>query len=443
VLGAASVPATAAFAPIHRPRPSGEPPRSRIRVAAICTSFRFREHAHVILENFLEPYLFRGQFVDPAREFEVVSMYLDQKPSDDLGQAVARAYGIPAFTTIAEALTSGGSDLAVDAVLSIGEHGTYPKNAKGQVEYPRKRLFDAITAVIEKDGRPVPVFNDKHLSYRWDWAKEMVENARLLKIPFQAGSSVPLAERRPPLELAPGCTIREAVSIHGGPIESYDFHGLEVLQSLVEGRRGGETGVASVQFLEGDALWKAAEQGRWSTRLADAAMAAELGPGQPTVRDLVLRSPFTAQPPHGILLEYADGLKAAVLAIGANGIRWNFAAQVEGEDTPSATAFHVGPWQNRCLFKALSHAIQACFRDRKSPYPLERTLLTSGALDAAMDSRVGGGKPISTPHLADVRYAPVDFRAYRENGETWKIQTDDTPEPRGVDLTARRMSGGS
>jgi hypothetical protein len=416
-----------------------DPPR-RLKVAAICTEFRYRGHAHVILENFLEPYLFNGEVVDPTREFEIASMYLDQIPQDDMGRGVAKEYGIRVFETIPEALRLGGDDVAVDAVLSIGEHGRYPRNAKGQVEYPRKRFFDAIAGVVERSGRAVPVFNDKHLSYRWDWANEMVETARRLKMPFMAGSSVPLAERRPPMEIAPGVAIREAVSIHGGPLESYDFHGLEVLQAIVEARAGGETGVKAVRFLEGDALWKAADEGLWSIGLADGAMAAELGPSSPTLRDLIQREGFQT-PPHGILLDYSDGLRAIVLRIGSSGTRWNFACRIEGEASPRATRFHVGPWENRNLFKALAHAIQAHFRERRPPYPVERTLLTTGALDAAMDSRIAEGKRLETPWLAAVQYEPTDFRAMREMGETWRIVTEDAPQPKGIDLTGRRMLG--
>src|SRR5439155_22621461 len=143
----------------------------------------------------------------------------------------------------ADALCLGGKELAVDAVLSIGEHGTYPTNAKGQHEYPRKRFFDEITAVFRRGGRAVPVFNDKHLSYRWDWAKAMYDTARELKLPLMAGSSVQLAQRVPPLELPAGARITEAITTHGGSLDSYDFHAYEVLQSLVEARSGGETGV--------------------------------------------------------------------------------------------------------------------------------------------------------------------------------------------------------
>ena len=298
-----------------------------LKVAAIITEFTYRSHAHVILENFLLPYLFNGQWEKPG--MEVVSFYVDQFPeSRDMARDVARQFDIPIYPAIADALTLGGDELAVDAVLSIGEHGDYPVNEKAQRMYPRKRFFDEIAAVLRATGRGVPIFSDKHLSYRWDWAKEMVEVAQELNAPMLAGSSVPLAERRPPLELPQGAKITDAVSIHGGGVESYDFHGLEVLQSMVEARADGEVGVERVQFLDGDNLWKAAEQGLWSEQLARAAMEAELGSGQPAFRKLVELPAVNPQPVHGIVVHYRDGFRATMLKVGSSGIRWNFACRL-------------------------------------------------------------------------------------------------------------------
>ncbi|MGE3818597.1 MAG: hypothetical protein AB7I30_04130 [Isosphaeraceae bacterium] len=416
----------------------GAPQSGKMKVAAVVTEFTYRSHAHVILENFLEPYLFRGRRIDPG--MEVVALYVDQFPRSEIGREIAQSHGVPIYPSIARALCQGGDTLAVDAVLSIAEHGRYPVNAKGQTEYPRKRFFDEIVAVFEASGKVAPVFNDKHLSYRWDWAKEMVDTSRRLKFPLMAGSSVPLAHRRPPLELPREVELVGAVSIHGGGVEGYDFHGLELLQSMVEARKGGETGVSSVQFLTGEALWEAARAGVWSIPLADLAMAAEIGPGAPTLPELVKTPPFSRQPPHAIVLTYKDGFQAAALRIGSSGTRWNFASLAVGDESPRASAFYSKLWDNRCLFKALSHAIQAHFRNGKPPYPVERTLLTTGALDAAMDSRAAGGKLVATPHL-EFSYTPVDFEAYRENGESWKLLTPDTPQPRGVDTSGRRLGG--
>jgi hypothetical protein len=402
-----------------------------IKVGVITNVFFPRSHAHVILENFLEPYLFNGQVIRP--DMPIASMFVDQFPKNDMARGVARDFQIPLFPSIREALTLGGDTLAVDAVLLIGEHGDYPTNHKGQVQYPRKEFFDQIVQVFKGSGRVAPVFCDKHLSYRWDWAKEMVDTARAMQIPLMGGSSVPLAERRPPLELAPGAKIDEAVSIHGGGVESYDFHALEVLQSIVEARAGGETGVRRVRFLTGDALWKAAAAGDWSSQLAAAAMTAELGSEHELVRHFASRGQSALDTPatiHGILIDYRDGLRGTALKVGNNGIRWNFACRLAGQSQPLATSFYVGPWQNRNLFKALSHAIQTHFREGKPPYPVERTLLTSGVLDAAMDSKVADGSAIETPQLA-FSYAAKDFRPMREMGATWKIITEQTPEPAG------------
>lgn len=413
---------------------AGAAPERKLRVAAIITEFTYRSHAHVILENFLEPYLFNGKRAESG--MSVVSLYVDQSPKGDMARDVAKAYGFPIYPTIAEALRVGGDKLAVDAVLSIGEHGKYPINAKRQMEYPRKRFFDEIVAEFRRSGATAPVFNDKHLSYRADWATEMVATARAMGFGLMAGSSVPLAERVPPLELPSGAKITEAISLHGGGLESYDFHGLEVLQSMVESRAGGETGIKEVQLLEGDALWNAADEGRWSIELADLARATDPDPAMPgKLRDLVKAGTFKHKV-HGILVTYKDGLRGTVLNAARDGTHWHFACKVAGDPEPKATSFNVGPWENRNLFKALSHAIQAFFRANKAPYPVERTLLTTCALDAAMDSRVQKGMPVTTPYL-NVAYQSTDFRALREMGDTWKILTPGTPQPLGIDTTTR------
>jgi hypothetical protein len=405
-------------------------PQKRPRVAAVVTEFTYRSHAHVILENFLRPYYFNGQLTDPG--IDIVSLYVDQFPATgDMSRDVAKRYRFPIYPTIAETLRVGGNELAVDGVLSIGEHGNYPVNERGVVMYPRKRFFDEIAAVFRKSGRAVPVFNDKHLSYRWDWSAEMMEVARELKIPFMAGSSVPLAQRRPALEIPDGSVIQDAVAIHSGSVEGYDFHGLEMLQSLVEARRGGETGISEIQLIEGADVWKAAAEGRWNLKLAQAAMAAEHSKDFGSLQDFVEPADGKKYPVHAILIKYRDGLRGTVLRIGQNAARWNFACQIENQAEPVATSFYVGPWLNRNLFKALSHAIQTHIREKQAPYPVERTHLVTGMLAAAMDSRFEQHRPVATPHLG-IKYAARDFRAMREMGASWKIITEAQPEPTGI-----------
>lgn len=389
-------------------------PARRPRVAVIYTVLRFRSHAFNFLENCLRPLLFNGKLIEPT--IQVVSVYADQRVEEgDMTDDVVRRYKLHLGKRIEDALTLGTKALAVDGALLIGEHGDYPTNDLGQTQYPRKQFFDQIVAVMRRGNRFVPIFNDKHLSYRWDWAKEMYDTARKLRIPLMAGSSVPLAQRRPELEIPAGSVFEEAISIHSGGFETYDFHGLEVLQSMVEARKGGETGIARIEFLQGDALFKAADQGRWSRRLADAALRLEFGDKIPD-----LRQPINDQPTHGILVSYRDGLKATVLKVGRRADRWLFACKLAGEAQPRATKFYVGPWGNRNLFMALTNAVQQFIVRRESPYPVERTLLTTGALEAAVRSRSQNGRVVATPNL-NITYRPRDFRAYREMGTSWTM----------------------
>ena len=404
----------------------GQENRKRPRVAAIFTVFHFRSHAHVILENFLEDYLFNGRLTDPG--VDVVSFYADQLSERDMSREVSQKYKIPIFSTIRGALCLGGTELAVDAVLLIGEHGNYSVNELGQQLYPRKRFFDETVMVMKQSQRFVPVFNDKHLSYSWQQAKAMVGESRQLGIPLMAGSSVPLAQRRPPLEFLPETNFQEAVVVHGGSIESYDFHGLELLQSIIEMRRGGETGIESVEFLTGDAVWRAAEEGKWSLDLAKTAMETEWGQPLSSLRQLPGEEPYQ---PHAILLQYRDHFKATIVRIGKSYTRWNFACRRVGQHKVDATSLYTGPWGNRNLFGALAHAIQCHFRQGQSPFPVERTLMVTGVLEAAARSRKQR-TVMPTPEL-HWGYTAQDFKAMRELGKSWEILSKDVPQPPGVD----------
>jgi hypothetical protein len=250
----------------HRPASGRDQPppltRSRKRLAIITTVWRYLSHAQHMGDRFLVGYPWEGRWHRPA--VDVVALYVDQKPDDDQSAQRAHEFGFKIFPTIAETLRRGGQTLAVDAVLIIGEHGDYPRNQKGQILYPRYEFFREAARVFEQDGRAVPVFNDKHLSFSFIRAKEMVETARRLQFPFQAGSSLPVTWRLPSIELPHGCRIDEALAVGVGISDAMDFHALEALQCMVERRQGGETGVKRVQLITGESVWKAGREGRWS-----------------------------------------------------------------------------------------------------------------------------------------------------------------------------------
>ncbi|MBM3815313.1 MAG: hypothetical protein FJW20_27185, partial [Acidimicrobiia bacterium] len=144
----------------------------RPKIAAVVTEYRKFSHAQHILDRFLEGYGWDTLHHRPA--MDLVSLYVDQTPASDLSrERAARFPAMKIYRTIAEALTLGGGSLAVDGVILIGEHGNYPVNGKGQKLYPRYEFFQEIVKVFRASGRSVPVFNDKHLSWRWEWAREM------------------------------------------------------------------------------------------------------------------------------------------------------------------------------------------------------------------------------------------------------------------------------
>ena len=366
-----------------------EPPK---QIAAVVTEFRHRSHAHGIAGRWLEGFELDGQSDGPSSR--LVALYTDQVPANDMSRALCEKHKIPIYPTIRETLCRGGNKLAVDGVLLIGEHGNYPYNEKGQHLYPRRRFFEETVAVFRDSGRAVPVFSDKHLAYNWKDAKWIYDRAAELKVPFMAGSSLPTAWRSPPVEIELGAAIEEALAVGYGGIESYGFHALEMLQCMVERRQGGETGVVEVQALEGDAVWKAGDDKRWSRPLLSAALA--------TSTELTKQgSPEeNCKTPLAFLIEYQSGLKATVLMLSGHTSENLFAARLAGRGHPLATNFRLQNGFPSSHFTRLVQGIDQMFASGKPSWPVERTLLTTGILDAALTSRLEGQKRRETPELA-------------------------------------------
>jgi hypothetical protein len=301
---------------------------------------------------------------------------------------------VPLAKTPTEALTLGGDKLAVDGVLLVAEQGDYPINALGQKLYPRREFFEEIVKVFRASKRSVPVFSDKHLSYSWDNARWMYEQSRELGFPFMAGSSVPVAYRRPDLRPPLGVGWESALSVGYGEFEVYGFHALEALQVMTERRRGGETGVKAVQCLAGPAAWDTAGKA-WDRGLLDAALATvpQRGRGKVEEEDaaaLLYR------------VEYRDGLQAAAYMSPRHVREFAFAGRVKGAKSPDACWYEL-PKPQRDHFSFLVQHIARMMISGKPALPIERTLLTTGTLAALMESKAANGRRIETPHL-NVRY---------------------------------------
>ncbi len=387
---------------------------SRPRLAGITTRFFKYSHTQHIIDRFLDGYGWNGTHHHP--EMDLVSLYVDQVGDDDLSrERAARHPAMKIYPTIADALTLGGDKLAVDGVVLVGEHGHYEKNDRGQTMYPRYQFFSAIVEVFRRSGRSVPVFSDKHLSWNWEWARKMYSTSREMKFAFMAGSSLPVTWRIPSIDMPMGARIREALCTCYGGVDSYDFHGLETIQSMVERRQGGEGGVKWLQAYRGADFWDALRHGVWPRGLMNAALCRShtLTPSRAGFNDIfpgVEDMERLVKDPVAYRYEHADGLKCTMLLLNGLIRDFNFAASIEGQSRPWSTQMYLPMPDGRTtlanFFSPLVNHMEKMFLTGKAPYPVGRTLLTTGLTSAGVESLYRKGAKVETPHLA-IRYQPT------------------------------------
>jgi hypothetical protein len=397
---------------------SSRPPVGRPKLAAVVNVYHKFSHAQHIVDRFLEGYGWNSEHHRPA--MDLVSLYVQQIGSDDLSrERAARFPSMKMYPSIAEALTLGGSKLAVDGVVHVGEHGKYGHNEKQQHLYPRYEFFQQYAKVFESSGRSVPVFNDKHLSWNWDWAREMYDTSRRMGFAYMAGSSLPVTWRTPSLEMPSGARVHEAVSVGYGGLDSYDFHGLETLQCMVERRKGGESGVKWVQAYRGEDVWKAHQEGVWSKELVEAALCRShtLKPSRagfndvfPTLDDMRR----LVKDPAAYHYEHLDGVRCTMLLLTGLVEDFNFAARLEGRAQPFSTQMYLPMPPARTslanFFSPLVNNMEKMFLTGKPTYPVERTLLTTGLTAAGMESLFRKQR-YETPHL-HIAYQPTKESTY-------------------------------
>jgi hypothetical protein len=404
------------------PQPIWAVEKRRPRIAAVTTIYHKYSHSEHIVDRFLDGYGWEGKHHLPP--MDVVSLYVEQVGENDLSRERAQRHPqMKIYPTIAEALTQGTGKLAVDGVLLIGEHGQYPVNEKGQTLYPRYEYFKQIVQVYRDSGQVAPVFNDKHLSWSWDHAVEMYETARSMNFGFMAGSSLPVSWRQPSIELPAAAEVEEVVAMWGGGIDGGDIHVIEAMQSIVERRRGGETGVKSVEAFRGDRFWKALEAGTWDAggwdlQLFEACLSrsnqlnsprATYSHVLPTIADIRKLAPES----YAYRFEYVDGLKATIVQFGTapnqvgGGVvgDCNLAARLKGGEHFSMM-FYLPYYTTRNFFSPQVHHIESLFLTGVSPYPVERTLLTTGMTASGVESLFQQQKRLETPHLT-VKYQPT------------------------------------
>lgn len=402
--------------------PDTSPPashRRRPQLAAVTNVYRKLYHAQHIVDRFLDGYGWNGEYHYPP--MDLVSLYVDQVGPLDLSrERAARHPGMKLYPTVADALTRGGDKLAVDGVVLVGEHGDYPRNEMGQTEYPRYQFFEQIVKVFRASGRTAPVFCDKHLSWNFDWAKRMYDASREMGFALMAGSSLAVTWRIPSVEMPLGAPVREALCVCYGGVDSYDFHGLETIQCMVERRKGGETGVKWMRAYRGENFWNAMKEGVWPSRLLNAALCRShtLTPAREGFNDIFptpdqMRA--LVKEPVAYTYEHNDGLRCTMLLMNGLVKDFNFAATIEGRAEPFSTQMYLPMPDGRTtladFFSPLVNNMETLFLTGKSPYTIERTLLTTGLTAAGVESLYRDQTRMETPQLA-IRYQPSRESTY-------------------------------
>jgi hypothetical protein len=357
------------------------------RVACILNAYYPNSHADVFVGRLLDGYRLNHEWHDPR--MQAVSFYVDQFPANDLAREQAEEHGIKIYPSVTGAMRRGGSRIAVDAVVVIGEHGVYPRNPRGNFMYPRWRYFDEITRVMREEQRVLPLYQDKYFAYEWADARRTYDRAREMKIPLLCGSTVPLSWQRPPVNLDRGIRYSELLTTSYSDIEEHAYHGIELLQSMAERRAGGETGVASVRWAKGEDVWKLAAEGEWSRELLEAALAHRINLVPTDANDA----------PQAFLIRYRDGLRGTVLHVNSMTRDYLFAARLQKQTAPVATCFYIQlNLHNHWSFMVRN--FEDLVLTHKEPNPIERTLVANGIMLAGLESRLRGGKWVDTPELS-------------------------------------------
>lgn len=380
--------------------------QKRPRIACLVSYWGLpTSHADWIVNKLIDGYWWKGAHT-PSR-VDVVSVYVHQLDTSLLAQKVCKAKNIPIFKTASEAVTLGGKELAVDGVVIVAEHGNYPTDLKGHWLLPRWWIYSQVMQVFEQSKRSVPVFNDKHFSYNWDDAKWMFDKSRELKFALSGGSSIPFYFRKPEIELAADTPIKNSIVVGGAGDEGGIFHCIDVLQAFVDRRRGGETGVRSVQSIRGPEAWNWVERTPWAGKLLEA-----------------VRKNFDLKPQHFqeshfqesrrqnvCIVDYNDGTRAAV--ISGDGVGWTWAGEIEGRKDATIVSMlgWPGPISQYHAANGLEHWITEMMLTGKEPFHAERLLLSTGIVNHYMESNWENGRYSAVGRRIETPFMNMKYRS--------------------------------
>ena len=232
-------------------------------------------------------------------------------------------------------------------------------------------------------------------------AQAALRTAASRNVSVLAGTPLAVTWRLPDVDLVPGTSLREALIVVQGSSPGAELHALDGLLPILEKRRGGESGVNRVRFIEGRELWRAGDQGLWSQALLAAALSRSHTPQGDSVSDGRTQDihglglvPRLARNPRGWLLEHRDGLRSTILVLDGVVTDFNFAVRAADGTTVSAQLFRAPPPAEQ-HYSRLAAAMENFFTEQTAPWKIERSLLTTALIETFRQPNARAGKWIT------------------------------------------------
>jgi hypothetical protein len=354
------------------------------RITFVIGEFEMGTPAQQLLDRFLLGYPRDGEFHLPTER--QIAVYLSNTTtSPDLDRRV-RDHGLTRSNDLAAALTGASGIVVVPG--TVGEAGD-----------------QLIRRVLENAPAGAACFVHGVLGRTGAEARRHAELATSKKLKLLAGTSVGVTWRLPEVELTPGAAVSEALIVVQGSSPEAELEGLDGLLPVIAHRRGGEAGVQSVHFVAGDALWRAGHDGAWSWKLLASALSRSDSPQGDSVKDGRTQDlvglglvPKLARAPRGWMIEHRDRMRSAVLVLDGVVADYNFAVQLVDGPIVSAQLFRP-PKPARHQFSRLAAVMEDFLLGSRVPWPVERSVLEAGLLEALVSSTTRPGVRCETPDL--------------------------------------------
>jgi hypothetical protein len=191
---------------------------------------------------------------------------------------------------------------------------------------------------------------------------------------------------------------------------------------MSERRKGGEVGIKSVLALRGDAMWNhlAKPEQKNTSRLFAAALTRS--------HNLPVTTGYVSDPISvewaqrvlpdtlGYFIEHNDGFRTGMFLAAIRD--FNYAGlRSDNDEIISCQMYLPMPGHSATtadFFHPLVRHIETMVLENRAPYPVERTLLTSGMTLAAVDSIYKGYTKVDTPEMKVAYRSPKESFFWRE-----------------------------